>query len=405
MLAIKNNLMADNAARHLRVSYSGMAESVERLSSGLRINSAKDDAAGLAVRELVRSDIARLEQGARNARDGISMLQTAEGALAVIDDILIRMEMLAEQASTDTYSDTQKQIMEDEFEELSKEIDRIAENTKFNEVDLLNDDSGIPLQVHLGTTTTVAISGHKVDSETLSVGGAIESITGLSVDDPTDEYVDATAAGDEISFQFDHGTNGSKTITVEVSTDGMAAQEFVEAINTASRGEMEGWNAASIVENSITGQISVKIESFRSGTGTVTVNADADNGGNDVVWGTGTVLAGTAVAGSNFVAVHGSSTIDLLNSPTVALTQVMNAIEVKDGYRAEWGYLMNRLEAAISVIDIQVENLGAAESRISDVDVAVEMAQMTRQQVLSQAGISMLSQANTLPEMALQLLQ
>ncbi|MHC4326449.1 MAG: flagellin N-terminal helical domain-containing protein, partial [Planctomycetota bacterium] len=110
MLAIKNNIMAENAARHLGASYDALAKSVERLSSGLRINSAKDDAAGLAVRELMRADIAVLQQGARNTQDAISMLQTMEGALAVVDSALIRMKELAEQAATGSYSDAQRII-------------------------------------------------------------------------------------------------------------------------------------------------------------------------------------------------------------------------------------------------------------------------------------------------------
>ncbi|KKK71656.1 hypothetical protein LCGC14_2911710, partial [marine sediment metagenome] len=122
MLAIKNNLMADTAARHLGRSYEALSASVERLSSGLRINSAKDDAAGLAVRELMRADIAVIQQGARNAQDGISMLQTMEGAMATIDDALIRMKELAEQAATGSYSSQQRNIMNNEFKQMAAEI-------------------------------------------------------------------------------------------------------------------------------------------------------------------------------------------------------------------------------------------------------------------------------------------
>ena len=138
MLAIKNNIMAANAARHLGTSYDALAQSVERLSSGLRINSAKDDAAGLAVRELMRADIAVLEQGARNANDGISMLQTFEGAMGTIDEALVRMKQLAEQAATGSYSSAQRTIMDNEFTEMAQEINRIAGATTFNGNTLLN---------------------------------------------------------------------------------------------------------------------------------------------------------------------------------------------------------------------------------------------------------------------------
>ena len=167
MLAIKNNLMAENAARHLGKSYDALAKSVERLSSGLRINSAKDDAAGLAVRELVRADVAMIQQGSRNASDAISMLQTAEGAMGVIDEILIRMKELAEQAATGSYSSTQRTIMNDEYTELCAELDRIAKTTTFNAVELLN--SSATVKIHMGTSDTIDITAQKMLSSVLGV--------------------------------------------------------------------------------------------------------------------------------------------------------------------------------------------------------------------------------------------
>jgi flagellin len=272
MLAIKNNLMAVNAARHLGTSYDAMTHSVERLSSGLRINSAKDDAAGLAVRELMRADIAVLKQGARNAQDGISMLQTMEGAMATIDEALVRMQQLAEQAATGSYSSAQRTIMENEFKEMREEIDRIAEATKFNGIKML-DNSAI-VSIHFGelSTDNIEVPGSNMTSASSGLG-----ITGLTISDITS------------------------------------------------------------AKNALT-------------------------------------------------------TLDL-------------AINTKDTARAKFGYKMNRLEGTISVLNIQSENLMAAESRVSDVDVATEMAEMTKNQVLAQAGISMLTQANTMPQMALTLLR
>ena len=272
MLAIKNNLMAVNAARHLGQSYDALSRSVERLSSGLRINSAKDDAAGLAVRELMRADIAVIQQGARNALDGISMLQTMEGAMATIDDALVRMQQLAEQAATGSYSSAQRTIMENEFKEMREEIDRVAGATTFNGIKML--DNSASVSIHFGklTTDNITIAGSNITSAS---GGL--SITGLTISDV----------------------------------------------------------------------------------------ASAKN----------------------------------------ALITLDSAISTKDTARAKFGYKMNRLEGTISVLNIQAENLQAAESRVSDVDVATEMASMTRNQVLAQAGISMLAQANTMPQMALTLLR
>src|SRR5690554_6908665 len=148
MLAIKNNLMAANAARYLGQSYDALATSVERLSSGLRINSASDDAAGMAVRELMRADIAVLQQGARNAQDGVSLLQTMEGALQTIDDLMVRMQQLAEQAATGSYSSAQRVIMDNEFTEMASEITRIATSTDFNGIKMLNNSATV--SIHFG---------------------------------------------------------------------------------------------------------------------------------------------------------------------------------------------------------------------------------------------------------------
>ena len=270
MLAIKNNIMAANAARQLSKSYDDLATSVERLSSGLRINSAKDDAAGLAVRELMRADISVLEQGARNAQDGISMLQTMEGAMATVDAILVRMQSLAEQAATGSYSKDQRTIMNNEFTELANEIERIAGATKFNDITMLNSASAT-VSIHFGEL-----------SDKISVSGADLTKSGL----------------------------GIKDLVISNATSAAAA-------------------------------------------------------------------------------------IGTLDS----------AIRTKDTARAAIGYNINRLENTINVLNIQQENLMAAESRISDVDMATEMANLTKNQVLSQAGVSMLSQANSMPQMALSLLQ
>jgi flagellin len=270
MLAIKNNIMAANAARHLGISYDNLAQSVERLSSGLRINSAKDDAAGLAVRELMRADIAVLQQGARNAQDGISLVQVAEGGMQTINDLLVRMKQLAEQAGTGTYSIAQRSIMDNEFDELALEIDRIAEAASFNGISLLNSASG---------------------SVSIMFGGSNDRI-----------IID----------------------TADVTNTGLS----IDALNI-----------------------------------------------------------GTA------------------ESAQAALTSLETAIETANTTRAAFGAKMNRLENTVSVINVQVENLQASESRISDVDVATEMAAMTRNQVLAQAGVAMLAQANSVPQMALSLLR
>lgn len=269
MLAIKNNIMSINAARHLGRTYESLASSVEKLSSGLRINSAKDDAAGLAVRELMRADIAVLQQGARNALDGISLLQTMEGSMQTIDDLLIRMKQLAEQAATGVYSDTQRAIMDNEFDEIASEINRLAASTDFNGISML--DNSASISIHFGDA-----------SDAITVVGKDITTSGLGIS------------------------------TLSIASD---------------------------------------------------------------------------------------------TSAVAALATLDSAISIATTARADFGAKMNRLENTVSLLETEAENLQASESRISDVDVAMEMAALTRNQVLAQAGTAMLAQANAIPQMALTLLR
>jgi flagellin len=389
MLAIKNNLMAENAARHLGRSYDALAKSVERLSSGLRINSAKDDAAGLAVRELIRADVAVLRQGSRNALDGISMLQAAEGAIAAIDEILIRMSELAEQSATGTYSTPQRSIMDSEFQELMAEITRIAKTTSFNGITLL--DNSDSYDIHVGSNTyKIAVQGGDVTAEGLGLG-ALKSSGTIRTWVASDTATWITGDGGTLTFTF--AAQDVITATLAAATD-YTMNEARDLINSASRGTTEAYDAAAVVYDSQTGMY------------TLMVSAKAGGAGNDLTVGGTTAVAEVAAAEFSVVAGTGTGkSIDTVANAESALTALQSAINSKDTTRAGFGYQMNRMEAAVTVLDIQSENLLAAESRISDVDVATETAAFTRNQVLSQAAISMLAQANVMPQMALSLLQ
>jgi flagellin len=397
MLDIKNNLMAEGAARYLGRSYDALATSVERLSSGLRINSAKDDAAGLAVRELIRADVAALRQGSRNAQDAISMLQTAEGGLSMMDDILVRMRELAEQAATDSYSAPQIAVMQEEFDELAAEITRIANNTDFNDISLLDstdvDALDIALGVGIAPGQTIKIDKQDMRANTLGVGGAVEIASGRGVALDTANYFSGQDALDALTFTFD----GDQSATVTLDDTTMSLADVVTALNESSQVQMPGWNIATAAYNSDTGQYVLKLAHHTAGNvDFAVVNTGA------VTWGGGT-LGSEVVAGTDFVNTAGADILTL--GTQTAITGVETAISIKDTFRANLGYKMNRLEAAVGVIDMQAENLLAAEARVSDADVATEMAAMTRNQVLSQAGIAMLAQASAMPEMALQLLR
>lgn len=294
-LIIYHNMMAMNASRNLSTSYNNLATSVNRLSSGLRINSAADDAAGLAIRELMRADIAALNQGVRNANDAISMIQTADGALGVIDEKLIRMKELAEQAATGTYNSDQRLMIESEYQAMASEITRIANATDFNGVYLLNGN----------------LSGDTHNGDGLQSTGKMKVHFGTANDSAEDYYY-------------------------------------------------------------------IKV---------------------------GNATASSLGVGNQTATTNNAYSISTQANAQKALDGLNDAIISKDKIRASLGSMQNRLENTISNLQIQAENLQAAESRVSDVDVATEMTEFVRNQVLTQAAVAMLSQANSLPRMALQLLQ
>ena len=293
-LVINHNMMALNANRNLSTAYNALATSVNRLSSGLRVNTAADDAAGLAIRELMRAEIASLNQGVRNANDAISLIQTADGALQVIDEKLIRMKELATQAATGSYNSDQRLMIESEYQQMASEITRIAQATDFNGIHLLN-----------GTLSSDTHNGKELESS-----GKLKVHFGTGNESAEDYYYikigDSTASALGVGNSIDPNQTGYTISTQE------AAQTSLEALN--------------------------------------------------------------------------------------------RAIISKDQIRASLGAIQNRLENTISNLQVQAENIQAAESRISDVDVAAEMTNFVRSQILTQSAVAMLGQANSLPQMALTLL-
>ena len=295
---INHNQMATQVANTLTSHYGNLSSSVQRLSTGLRINSAADDAAGLAIRELMRTDIAALQQGVRNANDAISLIQTADGALAVIDEKLVRMKELAEQAATGTYDSTQRLMIESEYQAMASEITRIANATDFNGIHLLN--GNLSSDTHNGSDLTAT--------------GKMKIHFG-SMNDSAEDY-----------YYIQIGTSTASAL----------------------------------------------------GVGNQAVDSDGKlrNGG----------------------------TISTQEAAQKALVALNDAVVSKDKIRAHLGALQNRLENTISNLTTQTQNLQAAESRISDVDVATEMTAFVRNQILTQSAVAMLSQANSMPQMAMQLI-
>jgi len=292
-MRINNNLMAMNTHRQLGITTNAGAKSTEKLSSGFRINRAGDDAAGLAISEKMRGQIRGLTQASRNAQDGISLIQTAEGALNETHAILQRMRELAVQAATDTNTDVDRGELQKEMNELIDEIDRIAKTTEFNTKNLLGKTSG-------------------------------DAFTGSGQ-----------------SFTFHIGANEGQNI--ELTINSMDAE---------------------------------RIGSSGTKVNTLKVSGNATTGG-----------------------------IKDQSSADSAITVINDAIEQVSAERSKLGAYQNRLEHTISNLDNTSENLQAAESRIRDVDMAQEMMEFTKQNILQQASTAMLAQANAAPQSVLQLLQ
>ena len=291
---INNNSMANSVANTLTSHYSNLATSTNRLSTGLRINSAADDAAGLAIRELMRSDVTALQQGIRNANDAISLIQTADGALGIIDEKLIRMKELAEQAATGTYDSTQRMMIESEYQQMASEITRIANATDFNGIHLL--DGNLSSSSHSGSSLT-----------------------------PTGKMKIHFGAGNESAEDYYYIQIGSST-------------------------------------------------------------------------------ASSLGVGNSAASTNKAFTVSTQEAAQKALSGIEDAIVSKDKIRSNLGAMQNRLENTISNLTTQSQNLQAAESRISDVDVASEMTRFVRNQILTQSAVAMLSQANSMPQMAMQLI-
>ncbi len=276
MLDIKNNMMAENAARHLGQSYDALSQSVERLSSGLRINSAADDAAGMAVSEMCRSTVAQPNKARVTRKDAISMLQTAEGALGSDDDILVRMNELAEQASTGSYSSAQRTIMNNEFQQLAQEITRVGDSTEFNGISMLNNTNTVSFNV--GSADTIDVTAQDMTAAGMNLGstGSADAITfGTGTANPNlTGFVTGKAGGGAINIQF--GAENAIDVTFAAGQTYSLAQT-VQLINTASQAA-SGYNAASEVYDAGTNQYSLKVSAQTNGANAASLTGTTQTG-------------------------------------------------------------------------------------------------------------------------------
>lgn len=382
-MRIYQNIEAMNAHRQLSVNESNLSKSIERLSSGLRINRAGDDAAGLAISEKMRGQIRGLKQATRNAQDGISLIQTAEGALTETHAILQRVRELAVQSSTDTNTDVDRGELQKEVNQLLEELDRIANTTQFNTKNLL--DGSFDGKFHIGANEGQSISLAITDMRSTNIGeGTGKGYASVG----TTAVAAKDYSGTPESFTV---TVGADVTTVTLDASYASADEVIDAIN--------GQLSAAGVTASLDASSNLVLESDSAFTvggtaGIVTAGAAAEVT-------TGALLSSlnvdpeTATIGGILTQADADS----------AITAINNAIEKVSAERAKLGSYQNRLEHTIANLGTAAENLSAAESRIRDVDMAAEMMDFTKNQILQQAGVAMLAQANQAPQAVLQLLR
>ena len=371
-MIINNNIPALNTFRQLGINQNSMQKSMEKLSSGLRINRAGDDAAGLAISEKMRGQIRGLDQASRNASDGISLIQTAEGALNETHNILQRMRELSVQSANDTNVGVDREELQKEVDQLAQEISRISQNTEFNTQKLINGEF-TNKKFHIGANEgqDITLSISDMGAESLGVVGyeSVEIGSKFNVTNSTGETIKITIAAsaddEDFSSSYDEGAG---TLTINLAGD-----DFDPTTNDDILAAI----------NDVTG-LSASLMEGVDGTDT------------------GVALTATDIAST----VDASKGIDISSQSAAsdAIKTINDAIEKVSAERSLLGANQNRLEHTIANLDNSSENLSAAESRVRDVDMAKEMMEMTRANILSQASQSMLAQANSAPQSVLQLL-
>jgi flagellin len=403
---INTNVEAFNAQRNMALTATQYQKSVEKLSSGLRINRAGDDAAGLSISEKLRAQIKGLGQAQRNAQDGISMLQTAEGALNETHSILQRMRELAVQASNGTLSTNDMSSINGELQQLTQEVDRIAQKTTFNGKALLNNS----LNTTVCSTTTEVQQGFSLSAcaagivvSKLDVGGAASGHT----------YSFTSSAAGTLTLT-DTTTNVSQTVSVSAMSASNTASQTLNfsqlGISVGLSGFSTASGAAAAIVGNLTAAASDTIKTDSSG-GALTLQIGANTANSLSVsikdaqstsLGTLSFSGGGTTLGAAITTFGGAQSITNAQS---LLTVLDNAITDVSGIRGDLGAAQNRLEHTIANLGVSQENLTASESRIRDVDMAAEMVSFTKTGILQQAGQSILSQANSAPQGILQLLR
>jgi flagellin len=422
---INTNTLSLMTQNNLNKSQSSLSTAIERLSSGLRINSAKDDAAGQAIANRFTSNINGLTQASRNANDGISVAQTTEGSLSEINNNLQRIRELSVQAANGTNSDSDLTSIQDEITSRLSEIDRVSGQTQFNGVNVLASNQTLKIQVGANDGQTIDIDLQKIDSTTLGLNGFSVSSSALKTSDAITQVgasgslktVDLSAAAttlgldaSKLSLKNVQTAAGASTATYVVSdgTNNYAASvddaTGAVTLNTTDVSYTDTDNG--VTAGTQTGKlVKVGADSTGAAVGYVTVQGkdyktdataivDGGAGGTANVASTIGDIADTA----NLNAYTGVATSDPLKAIDAAIAKV-------DTFRSSLGAVQNRFDSAITNLANTTTNLSSAQSRIQDADYATEVSAMSKAQILQQAGTSVLSKANQVPQSVLSLLQ
>ena len=453
-MVVQHNMQAANANRMLNVTTSAQSKSTEKLSSGYRINRAADDAAGLTISEKMRKQIKGLDRASTNAEDGVSAVQTAEGALTEVHSMLQRMNELATQSANGTNSSTDRQAIQDEIDQLSTEIDRVSETTKFNETYLLKGQNGTTdkyMKAHDAGFAGTLADGDKTATfsmkikagESLKIGGtdydvyadgsgvsdlqtSVKALTAnqtVEIDGTTYTVVDAGSVdgtknkleADTIAAKIKAGTSvnltpddAAKKVTAVDTTKASsisvtkATEKVIEQLKAANDiGAVDGKSTVTAGTAAADGTVEFEIQ---KGHATVAdtlsfnlhVGADADSTNKITVDIDAMSSAGLGIKGIN---------VSTEQSATYSIDAIADAISQVSSQRSALGAVQNRLEHTINNLDNVVENTTSAESRIRDTDMAEEMVNYSKNNILAQAGQSMLAQANQSNQGVLSLLQ
>ena len=479
-MVVQHNLQAMNANRMLNITTGSQSKSAEKLSSGYRINRAADDAAGLSISEKMRKQIRGLDQASTNAEDGVSAVQTAEGALTEVHSMLQRMNELAVQASNGTNSQTDRDAIQSEIDQLTTEIDRVAETTKFNETYLLKGDSnGATKNVYMkghdaglngtltdgATTATFKVAaGALDDGKKVTIGGK-EYTIGTAKDTVTAEVKKAATAGDQVTVNgktYTYTTTGgaanneegwvegtatpAQGATLDIAKDKFeaadgdkitlklngkdavdyyAADFDADGVSKSDSSIISAAKAISLMEAELKSANNIGAVDSAATMGTKPTYASATGAEFTINKGYATVSeklnfnlhvgsdadmtnkinVNIETMNSNYLGIKGLNVSDDSGiAATYAVDAISDALQKVSEQRSSLGAVQNRLEHTIDNLDNVVENTTSAESRIRDVDMAEEMVEYSKNNILAQAGQSMLAQANQATQGVLSLL-